>query len=75
MVDYATWTRIVFDVAGSLGMASSQENSQRTVSTAASIWNDRRDEIEAASEQAARQLAQDEVSVPQERTNRSIRGP
>lgn len=63
MVSYQKWTQIAFEVAGNAGMESSQENSRDLVSVAASVWNDRKEELSAATVSEARRIAQSEIHV------------
>lgn len=63
MVSYNEWVGIVFDVADSKGAENSFEKNASTLSVAAEIWNDRRNEIRPSSESTAIAIAEDEISV------------
>lgn len=79
MVEYQTWTQIAFDVAKSRGFDPAQPGGQRTlaggrsftrnnpnaeaIQVIADIWQDRKQELLAASEQEARGIARDEVTI------------
>lgn len=64
MVDYSTWVSIVRSEADRKGadLRRFEENSA-VVSVAASIWNDRKAELAAASRTVAEEIAEDEVTV------------
>lgn len=64
MVSYHSWVSIVFDTAKSKGAKiESTEDSRPVMSTAAEIWNDRKDELDTASESKAKQIATEEITV------------
>lgn len=63
MVTYQKFTSIAFDVAESKGMTSSQENSAELVSVVADIWQDRKDELQTATEGEAKRIAREEIQV------------
>lgn len=64
MVDYSTWVSIVRSEADRKGadLTAFEENSA-VVSVAASIWNDRKAELQSASRRTAEEIAGDEVTV------------
>lgn len=63
MVTYQRWTSIAFEVARQQGMETTRSNSQDLVSILADVWNDRKEELSAATVQEARSIAQSEISV------------
>jgi hypothetical protein len=63
MVSYQKWTAVCFDVAKSKGLETSQRASADLVSLAAEVWNDRKEELETATEAEARRVARSEVQV------------
>lgn len=65
MVEYSTWVGIVFDVAKSQGFRPSFQANSEVVELAADIWQDRRTELQRASESQARAVAQAEINVVQ----------
>lgn len=64
MVEYSTWVSIVRDEASRKGADLRQfEENSALVSVAADIWNDRKEELKAASRSEARTVAEGEVTV------------
>jgi hypothetical protein len=72
MVSYETWTSIAFEVARQRGASFSTTQSEiqsgdsptaQAISVFAEIWNDRKPELQQASESEARQIAEEEVQV------------
>lgn len=64
MVSYQRWTSIAFEVAREKGAQfDSLSSSSDGIQVFADIWNDRKDELSAASVQEARQVAREEISV------------
>lgn len=64
MVDYSTWVSTVRTEAAEQGADLSDfEVNSSIVSVAASVWNDRKDELKAATGREAEKIAADEVSV------------
>lgn len=62
MVSYQRWTQIVFNVARSMGADTSTEQ-RNIISAAAEIWNRRKDELDAATVNEARNIARSEITV------------
>lgn len=64
MVEYETWVGIVREEAAAQGADTSDfDTNSSIVSVAASIWNDRKQEIKNAGGRKAQQIAAAEVSV------------
>lgn len=64
MVDYSTWVSTVRTEAAEQGADLNDfETNSDVVSVAASIWNDRKDELQQATGREAEQIAGDEVNV------------
>lgn len=79
MVTYQEWTGIGFEVAKRKGLKSTGPGGQRSLSGGrqftgdepqaqlvrllAEIWNDRKEELQAASVSRARTIAEDEITV------------
>lgn len=64
MVSYQRWTAIAFEVAQQKGMRNSQGNTKSLVSAVvAPVWQDRKDELKAATIAEAEAIAQQEVVV------------
>lgn len=67
MVSYQKWTSICFEVARQKGASlqgpGTQEQNQMLVSVVASIWNQRKEDLQTATVAEARSIAQSEISV------------
>lgn len=64
MVEYSTWVSIVRTEATEQGADLSDfETNSDLVSVAASIWNDRKQELQNASGSVAENIAAEEVTV------------
>lgn len=79
MVSYQTWTRIAFDVAKDRGLNTTEPGGQRTLAggraftdgnpnaqailTFSTIWNERKAELQSASEHSAREIAEQEIVI------------
>lgn len=63
MVSYQTWTQIAFDVAKEKGMETTQSNVQEGVSAFATIWNQRKEALSAATRSEAEDIAEQEIVV------------
>jgi len=64
MVDYSTWVSIVRSTSDRKGADLRQfEENSAVVSLAADVWNDRKAELQSASQTAAEEIADSEVTV------------
>lgn len=79
MTTYQEWTAVAFEVARRKGLRIDAPGGQRTLSggrsftgkepqaqlvgVIADIWNDRKDELQAASRAEAREIAESEITV------------
>lgn len=67
MVSYRRWVAIVHDIVEAKGLAltgpGTADRNQQVVSVSAEIWNRRKSELEGASEELARRIANEEISV------------
>lgn len=64
MVSYETWVSIVRSTADRKGANLSDfSTNSDLVSVAASVWRDRKGELQAASEGTAKEIAEGEVTV------------
>lgn len=64
MVSYQKWTSIVFDVAKSKGAQfEGISDGQPVVQLASEVWQERKADLNTATDAEARRIAQDEVQV------------
>lgn len=64
MVNYETWVSVVRTEANRQGADLRQfDENSNVVSVAADIWNDRKQELQNATEREARRVAEGEVNV------------
>lgn len=63
MVDYRTWTALVFEVVEEAGVDLDFDGSQEVTRAASIVWTDDKKEIKAMSRREAKAHADAEISI------------